>query len=283
MHTRKIALLTGTSSGIGLAAAVALARAGHTTIATMRDPDRAGPLRAAAAAAGVELEVAALDVGDPASISAGVTAALERHGRIDVLVNNAGAGFVGSLEHTTAEDLRRVFAVNFFGTWEMTRAVLPAMRAAGGGRIIQVTSIGGVVGQPFNDAYCAAKFAVEGMCEALAPVVRGFGVHVTLFEPGAVASQFVANLADSLVARQAAVDDPYAETFAAYLERARGMIDGAQTPEAVGEAIVALAGQAEPPLRVQSSEAARQFVELKLCESDGAALTRTMRAWIAPA
>ncbi|HEY0135582.1 MAG TPA: SDR family oxidoreductase, partial [Nannocystis sp.] len=222
MQPRKIALITGTSSGIGLHAAVALARAGYTTVATMRDLGKAGPLRAAAAAAGVELELAPLDVTDLASITAAVAATLARHGRIDLLVNNAGAGFLGSLEHTSADDLQRVFAVNFFGTWEMTRAVLPAMRAAGAGRIIQVTSVGGVVGQPFNDAYCAAKFAVEGMVEALAPVVHGFGVDVTLFEPGAVASEFVANLGASLAAREAAVDDPYAPMIAAYLDRAGG-------------------------------------------------------------
>lgn len=154
------------------------------------------------------------------------------------------------------------------------------MRAAGRGRIIQVTSVGGVVGQPFNDAYCAAKFAVEGMCEALAPTVHGFGVHVTLFEPGAVASEFVANLSASLSAREAA-DDPYAPLFAAYMRRARGMIDAAQTSGSVAEELVALAAHPDPPLRVRSSAAAAQFVAMKLRECDGATLTATMRAFIA--
>ncbi len=281
MQPRKIALITGTSSGIGLSAAVALARAGYTTVATMRDLGKAGPLRAAAAAAGVELELAALDVTDDASITAAVATTLARHGRIDLLVNNAGAGFLGSLEHTSADDLQRVFAVNFFGTWEMTRAVLPAMRAAGAGRIIQVTSVGGVVGQPFNDAYCAAKFAVEGMVEALAPVVHGFGVDVTLFEPGAVASEFVANLGASLAAREAAQGDPYAPMLTAYLGRARAMISSAQSSEEVGDEIVALAGRVDPPLRVQSSAVARDFVGMKLRELDGASLTAAMRSWLA--
>lgn len=107
---------------------------------------------------------------DDGSIAECVGETIKSHQRIDALVNNAGSGLRAGLEQTTDDELKRVMDVNFFGVWRMTRAVLPVMRAARSGRIIRVWSIGGLIGQPFNDAYCAAKFAVEGMMDSLAPV-----------------------------------------------------------------------------------------------------------------
>src|SRR5213080_757154 len=153
----RIALVTGTSSGIGLSTAVALARKDFTVVATMRNLGKAAALQARAKADGVALDVRQLDVQDEHSVDACVRDVLRDHGRIDVLVNNAGAGFLGTLEQTSFEDLRRTMDINFFGVWRVTRAVLPAMRTARSGRIISVTSIGGLIGQPFNDAYCAAS------------------------------------------------------------------------------------------------------------------------------
>ena len=111
-----------------------------------------------------------------------------------VLVNNAGSGFLGTMEETTFEALSQVMDVNFFGVWRVTDAVFPHMRKAGSGRIITNTSIGGLIGQPFNDAYCAAKFAVEGFMESLAPVAKRLGIHVSLVEPGPVLTEFVASV-----------------------------------------------------------------------------------------
>ena len=170
-----IALVTGTSSGVGLSAAVLLARAGFHVIATMRDLNKAEPLKARVSAAGVHLEVRQLDVQDQASIDACVGDILATYGAVDLLVNNAGVGFLGSIEQTSAEDLARLMDINFLGVWRMTQAVFPAMRERRAGRIITVTSIGGVIGQPFNDAYCAAKFAAEGLMESLAPTARKLG------------------------------------------------------------------------------------------------------------
>lgn len=161
-------LITGTSSGIGLAAAIAAARAGWRTVATLRDTGRADALRKAAAEAGVEIDIRQLDVVDEASVTAAVEGVIADYGRLDAVVNNAGAGHVGTLELESVADVREVMEVNFFGVLNVSKAALPHLRATGG-RLITVTSVGGVIGQPFNEAYCAAKFAVEGYMESLAP------------------------------------------------------------------------------------------------------------------
>ena len=165
-----VALITGTSSGIGLSTAVAAAKHGFTTVATMRNTSKDGALRAAAEEAGVSTSTsAALDVVDEASITSCIDGVVADHGSLDILVNNAGRGFVGTIEQVSMAEMREVMEVNFFGVVAATKAAMPHLRAARG-RVITVTSVGGVVGQPFNEAYCAAKFAVEGFMESLAPV-----------------------------------------------------------------------------------------------------------------
>lgn len=186
-------VVTGTSTGIGLHTALELASRGLDVVATMRDLSRAGALQAAAAERGVELQVRALDVTAAAAgeVLAGIAA---EHGGIAALVNNAGRGCVGTAEMLEMDVVRDQLEVNYLAPVALTKAVLPAMREAGQGRIITVTSVGGVVGQPFADAYCGAKFAVEGFMQSLAPVVKPFGVWVSVVEPAAVASDFVANV-----------------------------------------------------------------------------------------
>ena len=130
-----------------------------------------------------------MDITDPAAVSAGVDGVIADFGTLDAVINNAGAGHVGTIEQESVEDVRAVMEVNFFGTVLVTKAALPHLRASGG-RVVTVTSVGGIVGQPFNEAYCAAKFAVEGFMESLAPVAATVGVTVVVVEPGAVASEF---------------------------------------------------------------------------------------------
>ncbi|WP_343447249.1 SDR family NAD(P)-dependent oxidoreductase [Micromonospora schwarzwaldensis] len=275
-----VVLITGTSTGIGLATAVGAARAGWRTVATLRDPDRAGPLRAAADAAGVGdlLEVRRLDVVDPSSVTACVADVVARHGRLDAVVNNAGAGHVGTLEQESVDDVRAVLEVNFFGVLHVTHAALPHLRAANG-RLITVTSVGGVVGQPFNEAYCAAKFAVEGFMESLAPVAATVGVSVCVVEPGAVASEFVTNVGidpDTAVAAAG----PYAPALRAYLRRSAGAFAAAQSPAEAAAAVVATLTDPEPAPRVQTSPAARQFVGVKLADTDGLGVTALTAGWL---
>src|SRR6185369_13251407 len=172
-------LITGTSSGIGLATAIGAARAGWTTIATMRDTAKAEILLKAAGENGVadRIQVKRLDVTAPESITACLEEVIAEHGRLDALINNAGAAQVGTIEQSSVDDVRAAMEVNFFGVVAVTRAALPHLRASKG-RVITVTSVGGVVGQPFNEAYCAAKFAVEGFMQSLAPVAATVGVDV---------------------------------------------------------------------------------------------------------
>jgi NAD(P)-dependent dehydrogenase (short-subunit alcohol dehydrogenase family) len=264
-----IALITGTSTGIGLATAVALAKAGYTTVATMRDTARAGALQERAAAEGVTVELERLDVTDQGSIDAAISAVIDRHERIDVLVNNAGSGFLGTVEQTSTEDARRVFDVDFFGVWSMTKAVLPHMRAAGSGRIINIASVGGIAGQPFNDAYCAAKFAVEGLSEALAPVARRLGIHVSVIEPGAVNTSFVDTVASAAAPLFADSEDPYRPLLDSYLAATREHFEAGQTGDDVAEVIVKALSDDPPHMRYQTSRTARLLAKAKFADPDG--------------
>ncbi|MFE6888227.1 SDR family oxidoreductase [Streptomyces sp. NPDC057694] len=269
----KTVLITGTSSGIGLATAVAAARSGWHVVATMRDTAKAGALDAAARGAGVSLDVRVLDVTDPASVEA----CLAGIDQLDAVVNNAGAGHVGTLEQESVEDVRAVMEVNFFGVLHVTRAALPLLRASKG-RVLTVTSVGGVVGQPFNEAYCAAKFAVEGFMESLAPVAATTGVSVSVVEPGAVASEFVSNVGiDENLTDKAG---PYAPALLAYLARTRNAFANAQAPQDVAEQLVALLAAEQPPFRVLTSQGARAFAGTKLKDLDGSAVQELTTAWV---
>ncbi|MEU8523598.1 SDR family NAD(P)-dependent oxidoreductase [Streptomyces sp. NBC_01216] len=272
-------LITGTSSGIGLAAAIAAARAGWRTVATLRDTGRAESLRAAAAEAGVRLDIRQLDVVDERSVAAAVDGVIADYGRLDAVVNNAGAGHVGTLELETVADVREVMEVNFFGVLNVTKAALPHLRTAGG-RLITVTSVGGVVGQPFNEAYCAAKFAVEGYMESLAPVAAAVGVGVSVVEPGAVASEFVGNIGLDVEARMAAAG-PYAEAMRRYVDRTAGrFLEGAQSPAGAAESVMEALTAETPAFRIQTSPWARDFTGLKLADQDGSAVVGTTRTWV---
>ena len=177
-----VAVVTGASSGIGLATTRALAAAGWSVIATARRPETAESLREIAdELPGVELRT--LDVTSDESVDSCIDSILTDRGGIDLLVNNAGAGHRGTLEQLTMDELSQAMELNFFGVARVTKAVLPAMRAARTGRVITVTSLNGVVALPFSDAYNAAKFAVEGLMESLATVMREFDVYISVLEP----------------------------------------------------------------------------------------------------
>ncbi|WP_327418805.1 SDR family NAD(P)-dependent oxidoreductase [Streptomyces sp. NBC_01233] len=276
-------LITGTSSGIGLAAAVAAARAGWRTIATLRDTSKADALRKAAAEAGVEagveLDIRRLDVVDEACVADAVNGVIADYGRLDAVVNNAGAGHVGTLELETVADVREVMEVNFFGVLNVSKAALPHLRATGG-RLITVTSVGGVIGQPFNEAYCAAKFAVEGYMESLAPVAGAVGVSVSVIEPGAVATEFVNNIGLDIEGRIAAAG-PYADALRHYVARTVGQfLDGAQTPAGAAESVMEALTADRPAFRIQTSQWARDFTGTKLDDRDGSAVLGMTGAWV---
>ncbi|WP_229230767.1 SDR family NAD(P)-dependent oxidoreductase [Sinomonas cyclohexanicum] len=270
-----VALVTGTSSGMGLHAAVELARRGLTVVATMRDTARSGDLRAAAERAGVVLDIRALDVVDHPAAEALVDAVARDHGRIDVLVNNAGRGCVGTAEQLGMDVIRDQLEVNYLAPVHLAKLVLPGMRERRHGCIVTVTSVGGAVGQPFADAYCGAKFAVEGFMQSLAPVAEQFGVRVSVVEPAAVASEFVAN-----VERPAAVG-AYGDQLQRYIARTSGAFASAQSAADAGAAIAGAATSPDYRFRWQTSDAAVRFVGASLADLDGERVLGVTRTWIA--
>lgn len=275
--TKQVALVTGTSSGMGMHAAIQLAQAGHAVVATMRSVAKSGALQKAAEAVGVSVDVRALDVTDDDQARSVVGSVIADYGQIDLLVNNAGQGLVGTIEELSLDGLRSQIELNYIAVARMTQLVLPSMRLRRSGRIVTVTSVGGVVGQPFNEAYCASKFATEGFMESLAPIAAQFGVHVSVVEPGAVATEFVANLRDSWEAAEAGV---YRDLFAAYVRRTEAAFTNAQTAAEAGAAIVEACTAESPQFRFQTSSAARAFTAAKLSDVNGSTIQGITRQWV---
>jgi NAD(P)-dependent dehydrogenase (short-subunit alcohol dehydrogenase family) len=191
-----IAVVTGTSTGIGFATSLHLAGHGFRVFAGMRNLDKAGPLRAKADEARLPVEVIPLDVTSPASVR-GAFETVARHGAVDVLVNNAGIGGASPLELTPEEEHRQMFETNYFGAIRCIQAVLPAMRERRRGTIVNVTSIAGRIATPNQIAYSASKWALECAGEALAHEVRRFGVRVVNVEPGVVMTSIFDNSAEA--------------------------------------------------------------------------------------
>lgn len=272
----QVVLITGTSSGIGLAASVVLAKAGFRVVATMRNLAKATALRERAAREGVELDLRQLDVVDQASVEACVKGVLRDHGQIDVLVNNAGAGYRGTLEHTPIAAAQRAMDLNYFGVWRVSQAVLPGMRERGAGRIITVSSLGGVIGTPFNEVYCAAKFAVEGLIETAAPAAKLLGIHMSLIEPGPVATEFASSAIPPAEESSLPTSGPYAELFAAYRRSFGQATSTPQTGDDVARTILAAATDAEPHLRYQTSELAKTLASRKVVDPTGDAYLELM-------
>jgi NAD(P)-dependent dehydrogenase (short-subunit alcohol dehydrogenase family) len=240
-------LITGCSSGFGLLTAVELARRGDRVFASMRDPSRGGALEEALGDAGVQAEVLQLDVLDDASAEAAVATVVERAGEIGALVNNAGVGFLGPLEEMTPEQVGTMFGTNIGGMIRMTKLVLPHMRAAGRGHIVNVTSLAAFVAPPFMGAYAATKHAVDALGEALAAEVAPYGIHVTNVAPGTYNTPMIDGVDDAIAAAE---QSAYAERFRTAIERHAAMMRAADTPEDVAVAVAEAIHADPPPARV---------------------------------
>jgi NAD(P)-dependent dehydrogenase (short-subunit alcohol dehydrogenase family) len=230
-------LVTGCSTGLGLETALHLAERGFRVYATLRDLEQRPVVMAAAAERGVELGVLELDLTDPQSIERAVGAAVAESGGIFALVNNGGVGLRGCLEDVSADEVRRVFEANVFGTIAVTQAVLPHMRAAGRGRIVTITSVGGRISAFGVGVYCASKFAQEGLGEALALEVAPFGVQAVLIEPGMIkTTRWTEHRGTAARALDAA--SPYREMFRASEAMADRIVERSRTrPADVAEAV----------------------------------------------
>ncbi|MGB3554665.1 MAG: SDR family NAD(P)-dependent oxidoreductase, partial [Jannaschia sp.] len=202
-----------------------------------------------------------------ASIEAAVAEVVAREGRIDVLVNNAGAGFVRTTEQASEADIAWVMDVNFTGVVRCTKAVLPHMRKARSGYVITISSVGGLVGQPFNEIYCAAKFAVEGFTESLASYVTpNFGIHFTTVEPGGITSDFATSVMKHVEATGGMLEDEYLPILQRYVGGAqdRAAKDGLyQSPDEVAAVVMECIAAETPPVRRRTSDWAEEFTHLK--------------------
>jgi NAD(P)-dependent dehydrogenase (short-subunit alcohol dehydrogenase family) len=236
--------VTGASSGFGRAIAEAAAEAGDTVVAAVRRPEALDDLVKAHPDL---VEPIALDVTDSAAGAAAIDAAVEKYGRIDVLVNNAGRTQVGAVEETTDDELRNLFDLHLFGPFALTRAVLPHMRERGSGAIVMMSSVGGQVVMPGFGVYCATKFGIEAVAESLAAEVAPFGVTVMAVEPGA----FRTNLFVPGAAVMSEENPVYAETVGATRRFVEGG-DGSQPgdPAKAAAAIRAALAADQTPLRL---------------------------------
>lgn len=274
-----IAVITGASSGIGLATTQALAGAGWDVIATARRPATSPELRGLVEQMPT-VEVRTLDVTSDESVAACIGSVLSDRGRIDLLVNNAGAGHRGTLEQLSLQEVSESLELNFMGVARVTKAVLPSMREAGAGRIVTVTSLNGVLALPFSDAYNAAKFAVEGLMEGLATVMREFGVYVSVLEPGPVRTPFFAHLGGHV--DNIGDDDPYRELITRFNAGMAVLGSGGQSAESVASVICEIARDPSPALRYQSSEQSRALAAQKLVDTTGRTILTGTGALLRP-
>jgi NAD(P)-dependent dehydrogenase (short-subunit alcohol dehydrogenase family) len=257
MTDKKVWFVTGAGRGMGVDIARAALAAGHSVVATGRNPEKV----VEAVGAADDLLAVKLDITDPADAEAAVQTAVERFGRIDVLVNNAGNFYAGFFEELPPEHFRAQIETNLFGPLNVTRAVLPVMRAQRSGLIVTMSSIAGIAGAEFNSAYAASKFALEGWMESLTPEVAPFGIRTTVVEPGFFRTDLLTN--DSTIWPEPSIDD-YAERTRQTVGAWQGM-NGKQggDPAKLATALVQVADEPEPPLRWVAGADAVGTVEQK--------------------
>jgi len=286
----RVAVITGCSTGVGLHLAKLLASSEgkHTykVYATMRNLDKQTLLQKETANfLDKNLFIRQLDVCNDASVDALIKQVLKEQGKIDILVNNAGVGLSGIPESLPMSSVKGNFETNFFGVVRTTTAVLSNMKANNTGRIINVSSMGGVNGVPFNEYYCAAKFALEGYSESIAPLLRQFNIFITLVEPGPILTSFVSNaIANSapinpekenpgadVAGTGVVVDEKTKKLFETYYAKMAAGFNPttAETGEEVAAKIKGLLEEEKPVLRVQTNPNYQEYAKMKLVDSTG--------------
>jgi NAD(P)-dependent dehydrogenase (short-subunit alcohol dehydrogenase family) len=260
MTDKKIWFITGAGRGMGVEFAKAALAAGNAMVATGRNPDAV----ANAVGEADDLLVVKLDVTSTQDAEAAVQAAVDRFGRIDVLVNNAASFEAGYFEELTPEQIERQLTVSLIGPMNVTRAVLPVMRTQRSGHVVTISSLAGLVGFQYNTAYAASKFGVDGWMESLAPEVEPFGIHTTVVNPGFFRTELLTK--ESTNYAPASIED-YAERNAAMRELYESM-DGKQPgdPAKLAQALLTIVDQEQPPFRFIAGADAIAQAEQKLAE-----------------
>ncbi|WP_246011254.1 SDR family oxidoreductase [Brevibacillus nitrificans] len=256
----KTIAITGASSGIGLATAMKLAENEWTVYAGTRNVERDQAQYTGVA----NLHVVEMEVTDPASLQRAFDRIGEEQGKLDVLFCNAGYGYLRALGQADFTEIQDVFDTNVYGVMHTIRAGLPLLQKAESGHLIATSSVGGLVGQPLNEIYCASKFAVEGLLESLATYYKpAFNIDVTLLEPGAIATHFVDTVMGHVGRTGGILEDEYKPIMTKYIEGFQSRNTVPQTAESVAEVVWELLHMDVKPLRIRTSEAAEAFVRYK--------------------
>lgn len=267
----RIAVVTGSSSGIGFETALLLARSGFHTYATMRNLEKSKSITEIANTEKLPLQVVQLDVNDDISVKNAIDkivgAAAEENKRIDALVNNAGYGLFGPLEDTSIEEIKTQFETNFFGVIRVTQQVLPVMRKqnSGGGTIVNVSSVGGRIGVPVLSAYQSTKFALEGLSESMSYELEPFGIKVVIIEPGFIRT----NIVNSSTSAQKALDpkSPYFPLTQKVKNHFKSMMENASSsspPEEVAKVILQAITSKNPQLRYTVGNDAATIIQARM-------------------
>lgn len=289
MSKLPVAIITGTNSGLGLALTVAMSKT-HKVYAGMRSLSKSGDLEAAVEKNGTKANVfvTEIDVNSDESVNKCVEAVISKENQLDVMFCNAGYAVVGSVEMIEMKSLQEQMNTNFFGVIRCQKACLPQMCKQKSGHILVTSSVGGVFGQPFNDVYCASKFAVEGMFEAQAPLFRTFGVYTTSIQPGGIKTAFAAN-----IQRPTNVPDEYKaammKTFGAFeqTDAKEATVDGItiacaanrQTAEEIADIIVQKAILVKnPPAKLQVNDKIQSVFDASLTDPSGEKLAALVSA-----
>jgi len=243
----KVILITGGSSGIGKSIALLLHQEGYKVYGTSRNPERYKET--------IPFEMVALDVANSESVLSCVSSILDKEGRIDVLINNAGIGITGPIEETPIEEMEQVFATNFYGPIRLTNAVLPAMRKQNKGQIINITSIAGYMGLPYRGIYSATKAALEMLTEAQRMEVKHFGVSISNIAPGDFATNIASGRYHSPVLENSPYKKPYEDTLALM----NAHVDEGKDPLAMANAVLKIIKTKNPKVHYKVGSFLQKF------------------------
>ncbi|OLB91214.1 MAG: short-chain dehydrogenase/reductase [Thaumarchaeota archaeon 13_1_40CM_38_12] len=259
----KIAVVTGSSSGIGFETSLALAREGYYTYATMRDTKKGNKILDIAKKENLKVEVLELDVDKETSIKNAIGAIIRDKNRIDILVNNAGYGLFGCLEDLSMEDLKAQFETNFFGVVRTIQGILPIMRKQKSGIIVNVSSVAGRIGFPVSPAYISSKFALEGLSESMRYELEPFGIKTIIIEPGVIKTNFMTSLKKSMKP-----DSVYKEIAEKVINGIAMMAEMGTPPQEVARTIIKAITSENPLPRYPVGNDAIMFLEAKKNKTD---------------
>jgi len=260
----KVALVTGSSSGIGLETVLSLARDGYHTFASMRNVGKAGELEHAAKKENLPIEIIELDVDKEESIISAIKKVITKNGRLDVLVNNAGYGQFGCTEDLTINDFRKQFETNFFSIVRIIQEIAPIMRKQNSGNIINISSVVGRMGLPGSSAYISSKFALEGLGECLRYELGQFGIKTTMIEPGVIKTNFF----NSMKVPESKIDPKYKTLTDNILAGLKMMVEMGTAPSQVAEAVMKAIHDDEMLPRYVVGTDAAMFLEAKKMKTD---------------